>query len=317
MLKDLYVSRRGQLRSAPFFFIAGLVAAGCSQPEPSSAAHSEEAAQASEPAAIVVSVAPYQKLAQRIAEGIATVGVLVGEGQSPETYEVTPRQMEMLTEVEILVGVGMPFEHVLFDKIRAVSPDIEVVLLAEVSLGSEHHDHDSDPHRWLNPLNMAADVGFIANALSKRFDVHGMTIAERLTAVFDEMKALDKRIAEKLAPYKGRSFYVYHPAYGAFAEQYGLKQVAFEDEGKAPGVKHADALVKAMTDAGVTTLFVQPQTAPANAERLAALAGATVVTLDPLSSDYAANLESIADRIVESFRAVEPVPLNSDEGDAR
>ena len=37
-----------------------------------------------------------------------------------------------------------------------------------------------------------------------------------------------------LAPYRGHSFYVFHPGFGYFADAYGLRQEAVEAGGHSP-----------------------------------------------------------------------------------
>ena len=84
-----------------------------------------------------------------------------------------------------------------------------------------------------------------------------------------------------LAPYRGRSFYVFHPGFGYFADAYGLKEAAIR--GRRP-LAHAPSsftpsIEKAKAD-GVTTVFIQPQYAGAQA--VADAIGGRVVTINGL-----------------------------------
>ena len=92
---------------------------------------------------------------------------------------------------------------------------------------------------------------------------------------------------------------VHHPAWGYFAQEYGLEQVAIEHEGKEPDVRQLAELIQRARRDGVQVVFAQPQFDPASAELVAAEIGARVELLDPLAYDWATNLRHVARRIAE------------------
>jgi zinc transport system substrate-binding protein len=122
-----------------------------------------------------------------------------------------------------------------------------------------------------------------------------------LDDVTRELALLDRELAAILAPHRGRSFFVFHPTWGYFAHDYGLRQVAIEQEGNPPTDRELTRLQERARAARIRTLFVQPQIAGRGAEAVAAAVGATVVRLDPLAVDVPANLRSVARRLAESF----------------
>ena len=99
------------------------------------------------------------------------------------------------------------------------------------------------------------------------------------------------RIAAALEPYRGQRFYVFHPAFGYFADAYGLRQEAVEAGGK---VAHARsnfaALIQKAREDGVKIIFVQPQFDQRTAETVAEAIGGRVVPIDPLAKDVLAEL---------------------------
>ena len=103
--------------------------------------------------------------------------------------------------------------------------------------------------------------------------------------------------------YKGRSFFVFHPAYGYFARDTGLNQVAIEFEGKEPTGKGLSETIERARQAEVRSIFVQPQFASASAEAVAKEIGAKVESLDPLAKDVVANLREISRKIFDSFQS--------------
>ncbi len=108
----------------------------CSAPE------IDEAAERSRPG-IFVSIPPQKFLAERIAGDLVSVDVLLPPGQSPATYEPTPRQMNRLSDAALLFRVGVPFEDRLMRKITDTMPELEVVDTREgIELRRMESGHD-------------------------------------------------------------------------------------------------------------------------------------------------------------------------------
>jgi zinc transport system substrate-binding protein len=121
-------------------------------------------------------------------------------------------------------------------------------------------------------------------------------------AVFEsELKELDGRIHQELSRYSGRTFYVFHPAFGYFARAYGLRQVAVEQDGKSPTSKHLAALIEQAKAEQVRLILVQPEFPKESAAAVADAIGGAVATVNPLAEDYIANMERIALEISRGF----------------
>ena len=91
------------------------------------------AAEAPKPAAepapmkVFVSILPEAWFVERIGGAQVSVEVLVGPGQSPHTFEPTPRQMVSLGTAPLYFSIGWPFEERLLGKIKATAPNLKVV----------------------------------------------------------------------------------------------------------------------------------------------------------------------------------------------
>jgi len=96
--------------------------------------------------------------------------------------------------------------------------------------------------------------------------------------------------------------YVFHPAFGYFADAYGLTQVPVEFEGKEPGARQLAGLIDRARADGVRVIFVQPQFSGKSAAVVAAAIGGAVIPINPLSRDYLANLEAMASAVEQGLR---------------
>ena len=91
-----------------------------------------------------------------------------------------------------------------------------------------------------------------------------------------------------------RKFLVFHPAWGYFADRYGLEQVAIEYQGKEPGAKAVARIISMAQKEGISVIFVQPQFDQRLARQIADSIEGQVIVVDPLSSNYINNMRAVA-----------------------
>ena len=130
---------------------------------------------------------------------------------------------------------------------------------------------------------------------------HKADYEKNLKQLDADLDALDAQLANELAPLKGRTFFVFHPAFGYFARDYGLKQEAVETGGKAPGPKHVKELIDKAKSEGVRVIFVEPQFSQQAAKAIADQIGGVVIPINPLAEDYIANLQDVARKIHDAL----------------
>ncbi|RME44630.1 MAG: ABC transporter substrate-binding protein [Deltaproteobacteria bacterium] len=250
------------------------------------------------PLRLFVSVLPLQEVVERIGGTRVTVGVVVAPGRSPETYDPTPRQMADLAGSRLLFTVGVPFERIWLPRIARIAPDLEVVALHE---GEPLAAKGEDPHLWTSPLFMRRAARKILEALVA-VDPAGREIYEKGHDAFvRELDALHASIERRFASLKSRRFLVFHPAWSAFAQTYGLEQVAVEAAGKEPGPKGLATIIEDARKAGIRAIVVQPQSYPVYARTVAEAIGARLLPLDPLAPNYLANMAYVAEKLAEAM----------------
>ncbi|NLF31300.1 MAG: zinc ABC transporter solute-binding protein [Planctomycetes bacterium] len=255
---------------------------------------------------VVVSVLPHAYLVERIAAGHVDVHVLVGAGQNPHTFEPTPRQVSRLGRADLFFTIGAPFEQTIVRKLssggrlRVVDTRRGIELATMEEHGGHDHDHhegDLDPHVWMSPPLAAIQARTMCDALVELDGAHRDEYEANLRQLAADLDAADAEIAAVLAPLKGRTLYVFHPAFGYFARRYGLVQRAVETGGKSPAARDLKALIDQARGDGVRVIFVQPQFSDHAARTVAEQIGGAVVPIDPLARDYLGNLRRIAGEI--------------------
>ena len=241
---------------------------------------------------------------------------MVQPGDSPHTYDPTPRQVAALARADLYVAIGGTFEDAWMGRIRGVNPKMQVLDSGEgIALrpieaheGAQGHDADghehgpSDPHLWTSPLLVKQMALRIRDSLSGLDPANAALYATNAAAFTAELDALDRDIRARLAGVAGSRFMVYHPAWGYFADTYGLIQIPIEHEGKEPGPRALAALIDQARRDGVRLIIVQPQFSRKAAAQVATAIGGRVEVVDNLAADYAANLRRVADALAQTGR---------------
>jgi zinc transport system substrate-binding protein len=274
------------------------------------------------PLRVFVSVLPQKTFVERVGGPRVEVQVMVQPGASPHTYDPTPRQVAALAEADLYLAIGVSFEDAWMGRIRATNPVMRILDSSQGidlrAMGAHDHDeeagqgHDEakhagdhgsrDPHIWTSPPLVKQMAAGIRDALTELDPAGGPTYAANYAAFAAELDSLDQEIRARLAGLANRRFMVFHPAWGYFADAYGLTQVPIEREGKEPGPKALAVLIEQARREQVRAIFVQPQFSRKAAAQIAVAIGGRVEVLDPLALNYVANLRQVAAVLAEAGR---------------
>lgn len=113
---------------------------------------------------------------------------------------------------------------------------------------------------------------------------------------------MHSRLSVLLKPFKGENLFVFHPAFGYFADAYGMHQVPVEAMGKSPKGKELAAIIKLAKKEKTRVIFVQPQFDQHAARKIAAAIKGHVVSINPLAYDYLTNMEVMANTIAKNLK---------------
>ena len=261
---------------------------------------------------VVASILPQKQIAERIGGSHVEVVVMVPPGASPHSYEPTPQQMAKVanSKVYFMVGSGVEFERAWMGKVLQTNPQLQVVngsenikLMEMQAHGHEeeevgHEEEGMDPHVWTSITNTKEMAKSLHAALAGSDPANAQEYKANLDAYLSELDALDRETKASLAGAGSREFIVFHPAWGYFARDYNLEQIAMEDAGKEPTPQSLAGLVQKAKEHGIKVVFVSPQFSTQSADALANEIGGSVVAIDPLAEDYIGNMQNV----VEGFK---------------
>ncbi|MFP4522066.1 MAG: metal ABC transporter solute-binding protein, Zn/Mn family [Fibrobacterota bacterium] len=301
------------MKSITFAFmsaVAVLICSGCNKTE-----------NTSNMPVIFTSILPQKTFAEDIAGPEFEIVSLVGPGESPHSFNPTPSQMASLAKAAVFFTVGTALEETLIPKIRSVSPSL-IIKKTDIGIQKrtlaiksdcESHDHEhahhheengdsgKDPHIWLSPKNAAKIAENIATGLSEIFPGKKDIFMKNLSRFKKSADSLHMEILKVLEPVRGEKLFVFHPAFGYFADEYGLEQIAVEIRGREPGAKELARIIEEARKNNVKIIFVQPQFSQKSASVIAREIGGAVIPFDPLPQRYFKTLGETAQAVRESL----------------
>ncbi|NOY00059.1 MAG: zinc ABC transporter solute-binding protein [Verrucomicrobia bacterium] len=253
-------------------------------------------------ALLFASVPPQAFLLKTIAGSDYDVLTLIKHGQDPHHWLPSPKQTLALNKSTAWFPSNLPFEENLLPKLHAQQSSLKIFPpLGAHSVHDKQHLHQRDPHTWLAPPLLIEQSTFIADSLGQLNPEKAALFKDRAETLKTKLNALHKEITKQLAPYKGRSFLIFHNSLSHFALSYGLSQHVIQSGDASPDPKRLRDIIKQAKEDKITSVFIQPQFDDQSARMVADAIGGQVVIIDPLAEDVLANLKHIADTLTDSF----------------
>jgi zinc transport system substrate-binding protein len=244
---------------------------------------------------VAVSILPQAWFVERIAGDRVRIAVMIPPGANPAFHEPGVEQVRAIAGAALYLELGhLPFESAWLDRLLAEQPGLPVVRVVTTV------DRDADPHVWVSPRFARVMARSTHAALATLLPQYRGALDSNLTQLLDEIDAVDAHCRRRLESRRGGTFLVFHPAWGHFAEEYGLVQIAIQREGKGPDAHALAALIQQARGVGVKVVFAQPHFDSASAEVIAAEIGARVELIDPLAYAWADNLRQVADAVADA-----------------
>jgi zinc transport system substrate-binding protein len=268
---------------------------------------------------VFVSIVPQKYFVQKIGGILVDVSVMVEPGASPATYEPKSKQMVALAESKIYFAIGVPFEGAWLKRIAATNSDMLVVYtdkgIKKISMTPHvinekkdryrkigHNHVTRDPHIWLSPPLVKIQALHILEAFLKIDPTHQGFYDANYRNFIKEIDEIDAQLKDIFKGKEGFEFMVFHPAWGYFAQAYGLKQVSVEIEGKQSKPAQLKELIEHAKERRIKVIFVQPQFSAKNAETIARAISGQVIFANPLAEDWANNLRRQAEKFKSALQ---------------
>ena len=252
---------------------------------------------------ITVTLEPLRYFTEAIAGEHYDVVSMVPKGSSPESYDPIPQQLVALSRSQAYFRIGyIGFEQAWMKKLEANTPDMKVFDTSQgVDLirgeghwhGDHFHEGGVEPHIWNSTRNAIVIAENIYSALCELDATHQEEYKKRLDALKETIRRTDENVRTFLEN-ADSTFLIYHPALSYFARDYGLKQISIEEGGKEPSPAYLKHLIELCREEKARVIFVQQEFDQRNAQLIADELGIEVVSINPLSYDWAEEMVRVA-----------------------
>ncbi|MBW2989263.1 zinc ABC transporter substrate-binding protein [Candidatus Woesearchaeota archaeon] len=299
--------------AASFFMLSLFLIGGCSKSQPE---------EGQDKVNVIVTILPQKAFVEAVGRDLVHATEMISAGGSPATYEPMPEDLKKVEKADIYFMIGhLPFERSHIGKLSGLNADMRIVDTStnvklryledddehthadeegeESRLGEGEAEKDrlADPHIWLSPVQAKNQVDVIVEALIE-IDPENSDEYRRNALVFkQELDNLHDELQQSLSELKYDKILVFHPAWGYFADEYGLEQIAIEHDGKEPTAEQLKEQIGRAREEGIKAIFVQSQFNKQIAQSVADEVGAAVILIDPLAEDYIVNLRGIGETI--------------------
>jgi zinc transport system substrate-binding protein len=231
---------------------------------------------------VVASFFPLAEAAREIGGPEVSVRNLTPPGAEPHDLELTPDDRDALDDADLVIVLGGGFQPSIED--ATDQRDGATLDLVDHLPAKDRAHARTDPHLWLDPVQMRRIAKQIERSLARADPKHAQELAGRARAFDAELVALDADYRTGLAHCARSLIVTSHEAFGWLARRYGLHQkgIAGIDPESEPGAERVAELSDLVHRTGTTTVFTEDLVSPKVADALAREVGVRTATLSPL-----------------------------------
>ena len=260
---------------------------------------------------VLSSLKPLSLIVQEVAGPLASVDTLLPITASHHDYPMKVSDYTRLNHADLILWVGPELESFL-QKPLAGMPPAKLITISKLNglywptsstpEAVQEHEHEKDPHVWLDPRNAMELAKVVAENLARLDPQNALQYKANLQKFLVATSALDAHLTAEMKPLAGHGFAVYHEGFGHFVQRYGLHElgyVTFTPEQK-PGAKHLHQLREKLAKEG-ECLFLEPQNDQQSLRDLAQELHLRVGTLDIIGGQSVTTYSQLMEQIAKGF----------------
>jgi len=225
---------------------------------------------------ISVTVLPQKGVIKSIAKNKANVFVMVPPGSDPATYSISIKDLKKIRNSSIYFTIGVPFDKKYINKIKEINPHIKIVYFGK------YLNKESNPHIWLSPAKLQLEAKVVLDTLIEIDPKNKKFYLKNYVNYINSLANLEKEGFMKI---KQKSFITFHPAFYHFAQDFHLKEIALEKEGKSPSFSYLNKVLKIAKENNIKTVIIAPEFPKKYAEIIANKINAKTYLIDPLNEN--------------------------------
>jgi zinc transport system substrate-binding protein len=212
----------------------------------SACANGEQAPKDKDQLTLYTTVFPLQYFAERIGGEFVDVETIYPPGADEHTFDPSQKDMMKLADADLFFYIGLGLEGFVEntkktlknENVTLVATADDLPLYAEGEHhedseehhddegNSEEHEHDVNPHVWLDPLYSKDMASVIKDELIKKMPKNKALFEENFQQLTTELEELNNEFEETISSAKHKSIIVTHAAFGYWEQRYGIEQIS-------------------------------------------------------------------------------------------
>lgn len=225
---------------------------------------------------VAASFYPLYFLASEIVGDKVEVFNITPAGTEPHDHDLRAGDRVQIENSDLLVLIGRNFEPWV-DRINEIlaGSGTKVLTLAE---------NEPDPHFWLSPSLTKDKVILITQELKSIDPENASVYDQKAGTLLARLDELDDKFKRELESCERRDFITSHDAFGYFARDYRLNQVAISgiSPDEEPSARDMVRIAEFARANNVKYIFFESLLSPELAETIATEVGARTLVLNPI-----------------------------------
>ena len=247
---------------------------------------------------ITTSFYPMYYFAKEIVKDKAEVTMITPTNTEPHDYEPSAKAIAKIENSSLFIYNSEAMETWVNSIKKTVTND-STVTFVKASQGipleeeahsesEKHHDHqhELDPHVWLDPMLAKKEVQTMTKAIIQKDEKNKSYYEKNSQKLQERLDQLNQKFQRKAKQAKNKTFVTQHAAFGYLAKQYGLHQEAIAgiDPEQEPSPKELANIEKLVKKEKIRYIYTEETSSSKVAQTVKNATGATLLTLNTLES---------------------------------
>ncbi len=226
-------------------------------------------------------IPPISFLVEKIGGDLVEVETALGAGQNPHVFSLSPKTITQLSQADLYLSIGLPLEARIVTMLQQKNGNKKVVIsdiahdIHRLPLLDQHHHHDhendahgthqhdqehlkvmGDTHIWTTPSNLKSMSKAVLLQLNSNSPRHKAEFEKNYQLLAAELDQVQKRIDQLLRPLAGRSVLIYHPSIQYLTNEFKIKLLTVETDGKEPSPKQLNKIISQAREAKAKSILI-------------------------------------------------------------
>lgn len=256
---------------------------------------------------VTVGIAPEKFIVEQIGGEKVRISCIMPTGKNMHNFPVSAEMAKRVSASKVFFHTGQLFEEQLAKlvdrkKVRVFDLSRYIAKLSEPHSVQSHHSHHAhDMHTWFSYRTLYRMAVETAKVLSQIDGENAAFYFKNRDVFCQKIENARHEAEKKLRKYNNRVFLTHHAAFGYFANEFNLRQLSFEYNGREMTPKSVALITKKAKKYNIKRIFMQSNVSTAVRNAVQEALKAEIVIINPDSYDVLGTLNHFTNELEASF----------------